>query len=232
MIVPTLAQSPRCQVNAHLLREHRTMPHTALERFPHFAGAAIPQLSVLSITHPSLERARALPRFYLESCPARLLRSGGAEERIVQHNRMGKILAAYADSRPSEIYPRLNARIELELAPVPGGWKLKAHARHGSQESMGGSFEFSGYCEAFGHARAWISYAEAWIGESWVRVSDQAFPKGKIEIVAPTIFSSVAGTRLDSSPLLQGALESQFAERLFRLLIEQEIIKEDSNVLR
>jgi hypothetical protein len=202
------------------------MPHTTLEAFPDFDGADLPPLTVLAIGRPCLERARAHPRLYLESPAAGILRKENAVERQIRHKHTGKILASYSDVRTSAIYPRLTAAIEIEVLPGPSAWRLKAQARDGHQESLGGCFEFSTYGEILVYVRAWIWYASNWIGPSWLQAEAAVPPRGRTEtIVAQSVLPrrrfAAANTDLLCEPL-----DAQSADRLFRLLIGEETIEE------
>ena len=54
-------------------------------------------------------------------------------------------------------YPRLTAFVEVEVLRV--AFRVDVLARNGSQDSIGGSFIFENYPEAFVHVAAWIWYA-------------------------------------------------------------------------
>jgi hypothetical protein len=77
----------------------------------------------------------------------------------------GMIVGAYADIRRSVRYPRLTALIEREVLRV--AFRADVLARNGNQESIGGSFTWGSYPEAFIRLAAWIWYATQWIGDTW-----------------------------------------------------------------
>jgi hypothetical protein len=145
------------------------MAHTPLDLFPQFDVDRLPPLCVLRATQPSITKARQRLGIYIEAPHLRPIPAGHFDLSGTKLKRQtaSRTLGAYADIRTSLIYPRLTSFIEVEVVRVADGFVVNVHARHGNQESKGGSFTFDIYPDAFVHVAAWIWFATEWIGDSW-----------------------------------------------------------------
>jgi hypothetical protein len=165
------------------------MPYITIDRFPEFAVGNLPELMILPSGQPSVDKARERPRLLIEARYMRPFRTPcfprygiycGSEYR-------GKTVASFADIRRSLIYPRLTARIEIDVIAARRSWMVVARAQHGNQECIGGIFLFSSYVSTCLHVAAWIWFCRRWIGHSWEDDSsrNRVWPTKSIETVDP-----------------------------------------------
>lgn len=201
-------------------RNSVSMPYVALDKFPQFRGEDLPTLSVLASARPSIEKARQFPGVYIESPVARQFRTTHISQKYLRCDLdlLGKPLGAYCDIRRSVAYPRLTAFIEAEISPTLTSWALKLRARHGNQESTGGTFQFTSYPAACAYMGGWIWFAGGWIGTSWTTPVDRDDPLAAIERVDLKL---LAGIGLASNAGLRTAadanLEKRVVEEILRL---------------
>jgi hypothetical protein len=181
------------------------MPYTSLELFPRFDIAHLRPLPVCPSPEPSIEKARKQVRIYIE-----------VPDPQNQRTTRSKIVGAYADIRASLRYPRLPSFIEAEVLLGATEYRIYVMARHGDQESIGGSFIFDTYAEAFVHVVAWIWYATQWIGTSWkILETDSVTPQTETVEDVPL---SRAGSPQDATTSLEERLSQDEAERVLQRL--------------
>jgi hypothetical protein len=201
-----------------------SMSYVALDKFPQFRGEDLPTLSVLASAHPSIEKARRFPRIYIESRVARQFRTEHIGQKYLRCDLdlLGRPLGAYCDTRQSVAYPRLTAFVEAEVSPTLTSWALRLHARHGNQESLGGTFEFTSYPAACAYMGGWIWFACGWIGTSWTNPVDQDYPLAAIERVDLKLLSGIglAINATQRSPI-DTSIERRVVEEIFRLASEE-----------
>ncbi len=209
------------------------MAYTALERFPDFHEQNLPTLEVSAIAEPTLEKARKRARVYLEARSVRPRRAGGdlTPTVPVAGNLPRKPVGAYADLRRSAIYPRLSAAVEVEILSIPAGWMLNVQARHGNQESIGGSFTFGSYPECCLRLGAWVWFSFDWIGDSWCGPSEEHRRKiHSVEQLNLRTLSLNSPARI-LMPFAAGRIlnEKEVVVRLLRLMRGEETIDEEQD---
>jgi hypothetical protein len=197
------------------------MSYTTLSRFPGFLQKDLAPVSVLAFGQPTLGQARKYPDVYLESRMVRPLRVNfAAYPNVFQEPDLyGRPMGSYADVRPSREYPRLTAFVEAELFPTAFGWMLKVYARHGSQNNLAGTFQFSNYPEACLHLGGWIWFCRQWIGFSWL--SEPAKMIGSKRARDVLDFRTIERMRDLDPPQIAGSETADDDERMGRQILRR-----------